>query len=264
MDKFSDTPTRSRRSGVQSIEIGGDLLEAMVRVDAPATLSDIAKAAGLPPAKAHRYLTSLCEIGLALQHTGSGYYGLGPLALRMGLAAIRQHDIIERAFEILVGLCNEFRTSGHLSVWSDVGPVVIRSAHGGPPVISPVAVGTVMPLQRSASGLVYLSFLPEAATNKALQAQSSQLAADANELAKLREGTLKAGYALASGQYIPGLCAIALPVFNHDRTLAAAITFVSTDTSAFTDNSSATRRAVAEVQNLENSWSHKHDVDARV
>ena len=123
MDRPTDTPARARRSGVQSIEIGGDLLEAMVRLGAPAPLSDIAKAAGLPSAKAHRYLTSLCEIGLTLQYE-TGRYGLGPLALRMGLSAIAQHDIIERAYEVLVDLCNSFRTSGHLSV----GPMLAPSS----------------------------------------------------------------------------------------------------------------------------------------
>lgn len=251
MDKPTDTPARARRSGVQSIEIGGDLLEAMVRLGAPAPLSDIAAAAGLPAAKAHRYLTSLCEIGLTLQHD-TGRYGLGPLALRMGLSAIAQHDIIERAYEVLGDLCDGLRTSGHLSVWSDVGPVVIRSAHGGPPVISPVAVGTVLPLQRSASGLVYLSYMPAAATAEAVASQQGGV--DAAELERLRQETVTAGYALASGQYIPGLCAIALPIFNHDRTLAGAITLVSTDTSAFTDDSAATQRAVAAVQALERNW----------
>ncbi|WP_299614192.1 IclR family transcriptional regulator [uncultured Tateyamaria sp.] len=255
MDQPSDSPARARRSGVQSIEIGGDLLEVMVRLGAPATLSDIANAAGLPSAKAHRYLTSLCEIGLTLQHAGTGHYGLGPLALRMGLAAIAQHDIVERAYEVLTTLCDEFRTSGHLSVWSDVGPVVIRSAHGGPPVISPVAVGTVLPLQRSASGLVYLSFMPETSTSNAVRAQMPQGEVESVGVEDLRQNTIKAGYALASGQYIPGLCAIALPIFNHDGTLAAAVTLVSTDMSAFTNDSTATKRAVSEVQNLNRRWS---------
>jgi len=236
MNNSKDRPKRARRSGVQSVEIGGDLLEAMVRLNAPAQLSDIAKAAGLPAAKAHRYLTSLCEIGLTLQYAGSGLYALGPLALRMGLVAITQHDIIERAYELLAKLCDSFHTSGHLSVWSDVGPVVIRSAHGGPPVISPVAVGTMLPLKRSASGLVYLSFMPETATERVVQTQAP------------------AGYAMASGQYIPGLSAIALPIFNHDKTLAAAITIVSTDTALFVENSDATRQVVDGVQTLHRDW----------
>ena len=71
------------------------------------------------------------------------------------------------------------------------------------------------------------------------------------------ELALKAGYALASGHYIPGLCAITLPIFSHDRTLTAAITIVSTDATLFTDNSAATLRAIAEMQELERSWSPK-------
>jgi len=254
MNNSKDRPKRARRSGVQSVEIGGDLLEAMVRLNAPAQLSDIAKAAGLPAAKAHRYLTSLCEIGLTLQYAGSGLYALGPLALRMGLVAITQHDIIERAYELLAKLCDSFHTSGHLSVWSDVGPVVIRSAHGGPPVISPVAVGTMLPLKRSASGLVYLSFMPETATERVVQTQAPDTGWNEIPVNILREKTISAGYAMASGQYIPGLSAIALPIFNHDKTLAAAITIVSTDTALFVENSDATRQVVDGVQTLHRDW----------
>jgi len=254
MNTSGPSSKRARRSGVQSIEIGGDLLEAMVRLNVPATLSDLAKASGLPPAKAHRYLTSLCEIGLAMQHAANGLYALGPLALRMGLVAITQHDIVERAYELLAELCDSFHTSGHLSVWSDVGPVVIRSAHGGPPVISPVAVGTLLPLKRSASGLVYLSFMPETATEPAARAQAPDTGWNEIPLDTLRERTVSAGYALASGQYIPGLSAIALPIFNHDKTLAAAITIVSTDTKLFVENSDATRQAVESVQILHREW----------
>ena len=254
MNDASDSPLRARRSGVQSIETGGDLLEAMVRLNVPASLSDIARVSGLPPAKAHRYLASLCEIGLTMQHAGSGLYALGPLALRMGLVAIKQHDIIERAYELLATLCNRLNTSGHLSVWSDIGPVVIRSAHGGPPVISPVAVGTLLPLKRSASGLVFLSFMPATATERAAQAQGPDTGWNEIPLETLREKTISAGYALASGQYIAGLSAISLPIFNHDKTLAAAITVVSTDTKVFVENSNATRAAAEGAQALHRQW----------
>ena len=123
-------------------------------------------------------------------------------------------------------------------------------------MISPVAVGTVLPLLRSASGLVYLSFMPDTATVDAVKSQAVSLGRmDETGLADLRETTGRAGYALASGQYIPGLCAIALPIFNHDRTLAGAITLVSKDTNAFTDDSAATGQAITKVQALELNWS---------
>ncbi len=257
MGDDSLTAKRARRSGVQSIEIGGDLLEAMVDLGAPAALSDIAKASGLQSAKAHRYLTSLCEVGLTVQHRDTGRYGLGPLALRMGLSAISQHDIIERAYEVLVTLCTDLRTSGHLSVWSEAGPVVIRSTHGGPPVISPVSVGTILPLHRSASGLIYLSYMPLAATAQALEKQAMGGAPSADEIAVFRDRITAAGCAFAEGQYIPGLCAIAFPILNHDTSLAGAVTLVSTDQSLFTEHSPATETALHAVDALHRDWSPK-------
>lgn len=242
MADIDNIDKRPRRSGVQSIEIGGDLLEAMVALGRPAKLSEISKAAGLQSAKAHRYLTSLCEIGLTLQHSHSGRYGLGPLALRMGLSAIAQYDIIERAYEVLVEVCDDLKTSGHMSVWSDAGPVVIRSTHGGPPVISPVSVGTILPLRRSATGLVYLSYMAEAATADALRKQGVARAPDEEEVATIRDRVTRDGCAFAEGQYIPGLCAVAFPILNHDDSLAGAITLVSTDQSYFTSQSRATQR----------------------
>ncbi|MDC0948792.1 IclR family transcriptional regulator [Gammaproteobacteria bacterium] len=255
MSHPTDQSARARRSGIQSIEIGGDVLEAMVQLGAPATLSEISALAGVHSAKAHRYLTSLCEIGLTRQDDTNGRYGLGPLALRMGLSAIAQHDIIERAYEVLGALCNRLRVSGHLSVWSDVGPVVIRSAHGGPPVISPVAVGTVLPLERSATGSIYLSYMPPVTTADVIATQKGPNDAANTEIKKMRQETQKTGYALTSGRYVAGLCAIALPVRNHDQSLAGAVTLVSTDLSIFTKDSPATKAAVQAIQELERNWS---------
>lgn len=250
-----DIPDRPRRSGVQSIEIGGRLLEAMVGLGAPAALSEIAEAANLLPAKAHRYLTSLGEIGLTMQHNDTGRYGLGPLALRMGLSALSQHDIMDRAHEMMTDLCNSLKTSGHLSVWSEAGPVVIRSAHGGPPVISPVAVGTILPLLRSATGRVYLSHMPQLSAADAQQLQPTHDAMQEEELASVRREILKTGYALAKGNYIPGLCAIGVPILNHDQTIAGALTLVSTDTSTFTEESAPTQRVCTAVKILHSEWS---------
>lgn len=245
-----DPDSKPRRSGVQSIEIGGALLEAMVALGRPAPLSEIAKAADMQPAKAHRYLTSLGEIGLTLQHEESGRYGLGPLALRLGLSAIAQHDIIERAYEMLVALCIEVRTSGHLSVWSEAGPVVIRSTHGATPVISPVSVGTVLPLNGSASGLIYLAYMAEAATADVLRKQALAGAPTEDQLARIRE----TGGAFADGQYIPGLRAMAMPILDHDGTLAGAVTLVSTSDQMFDPSGDVVAKALSATAHLHGNW----------
>lgn len=253
MDETEDS-TRGRRGGVQSVEVAGLLLEAVVTAGAPLPLADIARHAQMAPAKAHRYITSLCEIGLAMQHE-SGRYGLGPLALRMGLSAIAQHDVLERGHEVLVRLCDELRVSGHLSVWSEAGPVVIRSAHGGPPVISPVAVGTILPLLRSASGLVYLAFMGEHSTTEARRNQATAIDPPEAQVRAEVARTRETGLAFADGQYVPGLCALALPILNHDRSLAGAATFVSTDASVFALESAPTKTVQSAFATLQADWS---------
>ena len=51
------------RNGVQSIEVGASLLRALVNSSKAMMLRDLAAAAKMPPAKAHRYLVSFMRMG---------------------------------------------------------------------------------------------------------------------------------------------------------------------------------------------------------
>ena len=55
--------TKSRR-GIQSIEVGGTLLQALVDAGAPLPLRELARRAGMTSAKAHPYLVSFGALGL--------------------------------------------------------------------------------------------------------------------------------------------------------------------------------------------------------
>ena len=85
--------------GIQSVEVGGQLLLALAHHGRPLPLKDLAREAGMSPAKAHPYLVSFQKIGLVAQETGGGRYGLGPLALQMGLIGLQQYDPVRLATE---------------------------------------------------------------------------------------------------------------------------------------------------------------------
>jgi DNA-binding IclR family transcriptional regulator len=55
------------RAGIQSVEVGFALLEALTRARGPQMLKDLASDAGMSAAKAHRYLVSFQRIGLVTQ-----------------------------------------------------------------------------------------------------------------------------------------------------------------------------------------------------
>ena len=66
--------------GIQSIEVGGELLRALARSGEPMMLRDLAREAGMAPAKAHPYLASFSRIGLIEQDETNGRYEIGALA----------------------------------------------------------------------------------------------------------------------------------------------------------------------------------------
>jgi len=221
--------TDNRRSSVQAVEVAANVLNAMCDLRRPAQLKDIAEISGLQTAKAHRYLTSLVTSGLASQNKASGLYSLGPMALRLGVTAISGNDLIHRASAALCELCVAHQTSGHLAVWGEHGPVLVRNEHGGPPIILTVGLGATMPLLRSASGQVFLAHLPRNATEAIVAQEARAHNVSEAEVEALCAKTRDQGYGETAEGLVPGLFAVAFPVFGIDGNIQCTLSFISTD-----------------------------------
>ena len=83
------SPARDGQRGIQSIETGARLLNALVDACAPLALGELSSRAGMGPAKAHPYLVSFIRVGLVRQCSSTGHYDLGPFAREI-VAKIRQ------------------------------------------------------------------------------------------------------------------------------------------------------------------------------
>ncbi len=77
------------RRGVESVEVAGKLLQALVHLGGTARLKALAVATKLAPAKIHRYLVSLQEVGLVRQIPETQEYSLGILTYKLDEAARR-------------------------------------------------------------------------------------------------------------------------------------------------------------------------------
>ncbi|RAG74321.1 IclR family transcriptional regulator, partial [Burkholderia multivorans] len=71
--------------GIQSVEVGGRMLDALARRRKPLGLSELAAAADLSTAQAHTYLVSLTRLAFGKRDAITGNYEPGPLSLRLGL-----------------------------------------------------------------------------------------------------------------------------------------------------------------------------------
>jgi DNA-binding IclR family transcriptional regulator len=233
--EHSATPRAERngdRRGIQSIEVGGALLLALVRHGAPMILKDLARDAGMPPAKAHPYLVSFGKLGLIEQDPLTGRYGLGAFALQMGLSALHGLNPLRVATPEAARLSDEIGQNVAVSVWGNQGATVVSIEECSRQVHVNMRVGTVMNLLGSATGRVFAAFLPARLTGSLIDDELARLAAAGAPdpaLARKRldedlDDVRRRRLARAIGHPIPGINAFCAPVFDHNRHIALALT----------------------------------------
>lgn len=149
-----------QRAGIQSVEVGFELLKALSDVPGALMLRDLAAAAGMSAAKAHRYLVSFQRMGLVVQDPLSTRYDLGPAALRLGLATLSRIDAVKLARERIPALLQETGHTLAIAVWGNQGPTMVHWAEAPQTVPVTLRLGDVMPLLTSATGRCFAAFMP--------------------------------------------------------------------------------------------------------
>jgi DNA-binding IclR family transcriptional regulator len=240
--RLSDDVTEMRggnaRGGIQALDAALQLLKAMATFDTPASLTDLARAAGMPASKAHRYLASFAHAGLVVQERRSGLYDLGPGAAQFGLAALARNAFVNRASDRLGDLTSETGLTALLVVWGDLGATVVRWQRAPTIFITSLGLGTTMPLLNSASGRVFLAFLPKHITADRLRQEVERAASDGilipdcdytpTSITSLVARIRADGVAAIDGRFIPGLNAISAPILNWQEEAEAAVTLIGT------------------------------------
>lgn len=226
---------RSPQRRILSIGVGFKIIRFFVEVEGYRTLKDIAAATGMPPGKAHLYLASFVREGMIHQDPVTGCYGLGPYAIQIGLAAIRRNDVIALSQSVVAGLRNATRCAAYVSVWGETGPVIAYRQDGYQQGSMTVRVGYVLPLLHSATGRVFLTYLPSDVTKPLLRNAAQFRPAtgprlDAKATARLVRETAERvraqGYATSESQINAGFFALSAPVLNHSGEIAAALTII--------------------------------------
>jgi DNA-binding IclR family transcriptional regulator len=236
----SKLPRESDSRGIQSIEVGGRLLLALAHHGQPLALKDLAAAADMSAGKAHPYLVSFIKLGLVERETEGGRYGLGPLALQMGLIGLQQYDPVRLATERIDELA---RATGHtvaIAVWGHRGPTLVRIAEAPTPVHVSMRHGTVMSIPGTASGRLFAAFGPVEAVREALDDEARLAGAPAcpararapgrfglgtafdREIDQVRAD----GVACIAGLALPGLSAVSVPVFDARGQLVLSLTAI--------------------------------------
>ena len=223
-----------QRAGIQSVEVGFALLAVLSASPGPLMLRDLAAAAGMSAAKAHRYLVSFQRLELVVQDPATTLYDLGSAALKLGLASLSRLDSVKLARQRLLPLMAQTGQTLALAVWGNQGPTLVHWEESPRAVTVNLRLGDVMPLLSSATGLCFAAFLSPRLVASGARPQSRLALLVKDELARnqklarqdvpttkagvagMLEEVRRRGMARAVNTLLPGVAGFCAPVFDAD------------------------------------------------
>lgn len=231
--------------GIQSIEVGGQLLRALVHHGRPMALKDLAREADMTAAKAHPYMVSFGRLGLIEQDRASGHYLLGPLALQLGLISLQQADPVHIATPLIGQLAQQIGHTVALAVWGARGATIVRTAESPSPVHVNMRHGTVFSLTNTASGRVFATYLDADVVRSLLEEERQrqkqrkggepqppagmppvQPLPSWSDFERQLQEVRDHGISRSDGEVIEGVSAMAAPVFDHTGAIVLAVTAI--------------------------------------
>jgi DNA-binding IclR family transcriptional regulator len=256
------------RAGIQSVEVGFALLDALATARAPMMLRDLASAAGMSAAKAHRYLVSFQRLGLVLQDAHSTRYDLGPAALKLGLASLERLNAVQLARSCMDDLMVHIGQTLAIAVWGNHGPTIVHWQESPQTITVNLRLGDVMPLLTSATGRCFAAHASPAAIAPLLKAELQTLAhtraAPSSDVPRtlaqakaLLAETRAKGLGRVSNTLLPGIAGFCAPVFDSNGHMVLGLVTLGS-TASFDDrwDGAVARHLRAAAQRLSKDLGH--------
>jgi DNA-binding IclR family transcriptional regulator len=227
----ADPMEEKSRRGIQSFEVGTQLLIELARHVKPMALKDLAKVTGMSTGKAHPYLVSFLKVGFVTQDA-SGSYELGPLALQLGLARLQRLDAVKEATPLIEELAAKTEQSVAVAVWGNLGPTIVRLEEPIQPMHVNLRTGTVMSLAYTATGRLFAAYMPPKVVEKLIAEDIARQGGRSDGVVLITRAqvedaiteTRRHGVSRTIGQPIPGINAFCAPVFDAAGHLVLGIT----------------------------------------
>jgi DNA-binding IclR family transcriptional regulator len=219
----ADTSVEKKQRGIQSVEVGGRLLEVLARQRGPLGLTELAGAAQLSSAQAHTYLVSLTRLGLVKRDALTGNYEPGPLSLRLGLMHIEQQPVYRVAEPYAAALAERIGFSVAICVAGTQGPTIVRYERGGFPLHVNLHLGTVMSLEATSTGRIFCAFFTSEQVAEMASSQSLEL--DPQWQARF-DAIRKRGIERGIDAPSPGISSLSVPIFDTAQRMQLALTVI--------------------------------------
>jgi DNA-binding IclR family transcriptional regulator len=212
---------------IQSVAHALDVLEQFSGETEELGVTDLSKRLKLHKNNVFRLLATLESRGYIEQNKSTENYRLGIRCLQIGQTYVNQMGLLRQARPIMESVVKRCKETVYLSLLRRGAVVPLQSVEADRPVRIISLLGQALPLHCTAAGKVHLAFESEEEIKNALPESLTRhtdktITRRTDLIADLRS-VAERGYALESGEFLPDLRSIAVPIRDYTRTVVGSL-----------------------------------------
>jgi DNA-binding IclR family transcriptional regulator len=210
---------------MQSLKTGLRILNEFSRASGELKVTEIANRLGMSKSQVSRMLSTFREEGWVTQNPATRGFSIGVAAYAAGSRFINGNRLTREALPVMRGVVDRCGFTCTLSILDGSAPLYLLGLDG--PISADFAsrVGSYFPFHSTAPGKLLAAFADEVNQAALLRTDMTRLTSETITDAATMRKTLRAirerGVAVSRGERTAGIGAIAVPVFDGARSIAA-------------------------------------------
>lgn len=231
----TDMPAKDdKRYSAPALEKGLDILEFLANQAVPCSQTEIAESLERTPSEIYRMLSVLEQRGYVLKQAGTTSFSLSLKLFELGHLQSGISNLRKAIRYPMEQLANEIGEACHFSIQNGSDLIVMMERMPARRICLAVGEGTVLPLTKTASGLVQLTQFDDTELQSILAGDENyQSLSKAKQQDYQKRITLarEQGHVIANSQVSPGVVDVAVPIgiTNTDLCGSLAVSQLSAD-----------------------------------
>jgi len=219
---------------MKSLKTAIDVLKVFSNADGDLSVADITALSGLRRSHVSKILGAFRDGGLLTQDANTRRYSTGVDLFELGVRYVNAQQIARDALPIMRQLVDRCRHSATLSVLHEDHALHLLAVEGPLYLDGRWRVGNRLPLHATSAGQTLLAWadgerLEEMLSRIILNRITPRTITDLKRLRKVLREVRASGIAVTRGQSVPGLAAMAVPVFDARNVVTAALGIIVPD-----------------------------------
>lgn len=224
----SPTPAGEEPGSGSSAERSLRLLALLADEGRPLTLAELAVGLSLPKGTVHRICTQLLTGGYLARDVHERSFSVGPALRKLAFDTLNHGMVRGLRHEVLSELVEQVGETCNFTTLDGVQVLYLDRVEAQWPLRLTLDVGSHVPLHCTASGKLFLASMPRPERDALIEqltltGMTANTLTDRDALRADCEAIASVGYACDREEFITGLIAVAVPVFDQAGQVRAAV-----------------------------------------